>query len=70
MHHHPHCCIFLGIYLADLVGNVGNSDQQPQERHNVSQKDTSKIINVATHVPIVPIKEQYKENQQQHERIH
>ena len=54
----------------DLVGNVGNSDQRPQGRHNVSQKDTSKIINVATHVPIVPIKEQYKENQQQHERIH
>ena len=27
------------------------------------------IINVATRVPSVPIKEQYKENQQQHERI-
>ena len=54
----------------DVKERVGNSDQQPQERHNVSQKDTSKIINVASHVPIVPIKEQYKENQQQHERIH
>jgi len=54
----------------DVEERVGHSDQRPQERHNVSQKDTSKIINVATHVPIVPIKEQYNENQQQHERIH
>jgi len=35
-----------------------------------SSKDTEKIISVATQVPIVPTKEQYKNNQQQQERIH
>ena len=45
-------------------------EQRSQNRHNVPQDNTSKIINVPTCVPIVPQEEQYKENQQQQGWIH
>ena len=52
---------------SDIEERVGNCEQQSQNRHNVPQDNTSKIINVPTCVPIVPQEEQYKENQQQQE---
>jgi hypothetical protein len=52
----------------DVEERVGNIDQRPQNRHNVSSKDTEKIISIATHVPSVLTKGQYNNNQQQQGR--